>query len=84
MQREEVLARAPYPAEPFAPMPVSGMFVGNSQDHRVGFKRQDDHDLDMMIGADADSFNELPVDQLKEFGQNDMYDMPRRSSRPIS
>ena len=70
---------SPYPAEPFALMPVSVMFVGDRQDHRVGFRRQDNYYLDEMIGADVDCFNELPVDQLREYGQDALWEMPRRS-----
>ena len=59
MQRDEVLARAPFPAELMAPMPVANMFVGDSRDLRVGFTRQDDQDLDDILGTDVDFFNSL-------------------------
>ena len=64
MQREEVLERAPFPAEPMRPLPTDKMFVGDTRDLRVGFTRQDDYDLDEMIGADTSYFDELPVSDL--------------------
>ena len=79
MQREEVLERAPFPAVPMTPLPVANMFVGDARDLRVGFRRQDDFDLDDMLGTDVDFFNSLPVGDLKEFGQSDMRSVPRRS-----
>ena len=45
----------------------------------MGFTLQDDCDLEDMMGTDVDHFNELPVEELKEYGQMDMNDMPRRS-----
>ena len=45
MPREKVLARAPFPAQPLAAMPVPAMFGGDYQDLRVGFTRQDDREL---------------------------------------
>ena len=32
MQREEVLERAPFPAEPMRPLPTDKMFVGDTRD----------------------------------------------------
>ena len=45
----------------FAPMPVSSMFIGDSRDLRVGLTRQDDQDLEDMLGTDVDHYNSLLV-----------------------
>ena len=79
MMRDEVLERAPFPAEPMRPLPAANMFVGDTRDLRVGFTRQDDNDLDEVLGTDTDFYDQLPVADLKEFGQSDMLDMRRRS-----
>ena len=79
MQREEVLERAPFPAEPMKPLPTDRMFIGDTRDLRVGFTRQDDYDLDKMIGADTRYFDELDPYSLKEFGQDDLATVRRRS-----
>ena len=52
--------------------------VGDTRDLRVGFTRQDDYDLDEMIGADS-YFDELSVSDLQEFGQDDLLPVRRRS-----
>ena len=79
MMRDEVLERAPFPAEPMRPLPAANMFVGDTRDLRVGFTRQDDYDLDEMLGTDTDFYDQLPVADLKEYGQSDMLEMRRRS-----
>ena len=79
MQREEVLARAPYQAVPFTPMPVSSIFIRDSRDLRVGFTRQDDQDLEDMLGTDVANYNGLPVSSLRKYGQADIREIPRRS-----
>ena len=79
MQREEVLERAPFPAEPMKPLPTDRMFIGDTRDLRVGFTRQDDYDLDEMIGADTRYFDELDPYSLKEFGRDDLAPVRRRS-----
>ena len=61
------------------PLPTDKMFVGDTRDMRVGFTRQDDYDLDEMIGADTSYFDELPVSDLKQFGQDDLLPVGRRS-----
>ena len=61
------------------PLPTDRMFVGDTRDLRVGFTRQDDYDLDEMIGADTSHFDELPVSDLQEFGQDDLFPVQRRS-----
>ena len=63
----------------FRPLPAANMFVGDTRDLRVGFTRQDDYDLDEMIGTDTDFYDQLPVADLKEYGQNDLLEMRRRS-----
>ena len=60
MTRDDVLARASFPAQRLEPMPVAGMFTGDQVAHRIGFKRQDDYDLDEMIGADTQYYDNLP------------------------
>ena len=79
MQREEVLERAPFPGEPMTPLPTDQMFVGDNRNLRVGFTRQDDYDLDEMIGADTSYFDELSVSDLQEFGPVDLLPVHRRS-----
>ena len=64
MLREEVLERAPYPAEPMRPLPTKS--------------REDDYDLEDMLGTDTEFFDSLPVGDRKEYGQSDMKDMQRR------
>ena len=53
--------------------------VGDTRDLRVGFTRQDDYDLDEMIGADTRYFDELDPYSLKEFGPDDLAPVRRRS-----
>ena len=55
------------------------MFVGDTRDLRVGFTRQDDYDLDEMLGTDTDFYDQLSVSDLKEYGQDDLLEMRRRS-----
>ena len=61
------------------PLPTDQMFVGDNRDLRVRFTRQDDYDLDEMIGADTSYFDELSVSDLQEFGQVDLLPVHRRS-----
>ena len=61
------------------PLPTANMFVGDTRHLRVGRTRQDDYDLDEMLGTDTDFYDQLPVADLKEFGQSDMLDMKQRS-----
>ena len=72
MQRDEVLERAPFPAEPMKLLPTDQMFIGDTKKLRIGFTRQDDYDLDEMIGADTRYFDELDPYSLKEFEQDDL------------
>ena len=60
-------------------LPTDRMFIGDTRDLRVGFTRQDDYDLDEMIGADTRYFDELDPYSLKEFGQDDLAPVRRRS-----
>ena len=60
-------------------LPTDQMFIGDTRDLRIGFTRQDDYDLDEMIGADTRYFDELDPDSLKEFGQDDLAPLRRRS-----
>ena len=73
-----MLAKAPFPAPPLTRQPAA-LFYGDTLDLRVEFQRQDDRDLEDMIGADVDYYNDLPVEGLTEYGQLDMAEMPRRS-----
>ena len=70
---------APFPAEPMRPLPTDKMFVGDTRDLRVGFTRQDDYDLDEMLGTETDFYDQLPVADLKEYGQNYLLEVRRRS-----
>ena len=79
MQRDEVLERAPFPAQPMKLLPTDQMFIGDTRDLRIGFTRQDDYDLHEMIGADTRYFDELDPYSLKEFGQDDLAPVRRRS-----
>ena len=79
MQRDEVLERAPFPAEPMKLLPTDQMFIGDTRDLRISFTRQDDYDLDEMIGADTRYYDELDPYSLKEFGQDDLAPVRRRS-----
>ena len=61
------------------PLPTANMFVGDTRDLRVGLNRQDDYDLDEMLGTDTDFYDQLPVSDFKEYGQDDLLEMRRRS-----
>ena len=43
MMRDEVLERAPFPAEPMRPLPTANTFVGDTRDLRVGFTRHNNY-----------------------------------------